>query len=371
MNTARAQSATNLSRSSPVASLAPRDPAPDSLCGRLLQNRYLPGALLSAGPFGARYLARDLSLNETVCLELLPRRALATWGESRAQLAKLAELGDPNIARLLGDGLVGGAWPYLVLERNTARTLESELAGSGPFELARVARIGAQCARGLAAAHGVGVLHGALAPHRVSLGARTGLEQARIAGFGLAPLLQASAETLLDSPPELYCYVSPEHARGETLDARSDIYSLGASLYALAAGKPPFEGSAAAVLRQHLRAIPEAPSRQRGSLQLAFRAFDKIIGRCLAKRRDQRYAGAAELALDLERLHAALARLQPAASAGATLRPASAERGAAPHPGPRAAAAPLHRTLQHCSARQLPKARGRLPVLPKVIVQGG
>ncbi|HWO08203.1 MAG TPA: hypothetical protein VNN80_01945, partial [Polyangiaceae bacterium] len=135
-------------------------------------------------------------------------------------------------------------------------------------------------------------------------------------------------------------------------------------LYALAAGRPVFEGSATGVLRQQRRADPEPPSRRRGARDLAFRAFDKIILRCLAKRPEQRYERAAELAADLARLDAVLSR-RPTPEAG-SVAPEDAARS-----GPRAAAAPAPRTVQRCSPRRPPKPRGRTPALPKVIVQDG
>jgi serine/threonine-protein kinase len=336
-----------------------RELPPASIRGRLLGNRYLPETLLSSGPFGARYLADDLSRGQTVCVELLPRRALAVWSELRTVAMRVADLGEPNAARLLGHGVAAGAWPFWVTEHG--RTLRDELASNGAFGLSRVARIGARCAKALAAAHRVGVLHGALAPDRILLDEDSPLRLARITGFGLAPLVRANGGVLFGSPPELYHYVSPEHARGEPLEARSDVYSLGAILYELAVGAPPFEGSATAVLRQHRRAEPELPSQRKGSADLAFRAFDKIVARCLAKRPDQRYAGAAQLAIDLARLEGALARLAPEPS------PAPAARS-----GPRVAPQPGPRALREVSAARLPpKRRGTLPTVPKVIVQSG
>lgn len=351
-----------------------RELPPESIRGRLLANRFLPETLSSSSPFGTRYLADDIARNETVCLELLPRRALAAWAEVRAAALRVSELGDPNIARIVAHGVACGAWPFWVTEHTGAPTLRDELRAEGCFNLPRVARIGARCASALAAAHGVGVLHGALAPDRISLVAQSPLALASISGFGLARVVEASGDALFGSPPELYPYVSPEHARGERLEPRSDIYSLGAILYELATGKPPFEGNATAVLRQHRRSEAVLPSRRSGSDELAFRAFDKIMMRCLAKRPGQRYAGATELAADLARLDAALARLRPstppAAAESAAASATSPQR--AQRSGPRVAGAPNRRAAAEVSpARRPPKARGDLPAVPKVIVRGG
>jgi eukaryotic-like serine/threonine-protein kinase len=354
-STAREQSSATIEHGEASARELRREAAPAQIQGRLLANRYLPERVLGAGPFGTRYLADDLARGEAVCVELLPRRALAVWSELRALTTRVAELGEPGLARLLGHGVAVDAWPFWVTEHG--RTLRDELAIGGAFELARVARIGARCAQALAAAHAAGVVHAALAPDRILVGSSNPLGGARIAGFGLSPLVRAHGDALFGSPPELYHYVSPEHARGEPLEARSDVYSLGAILYELAVGATPFEGTATAVLRQHRRGEAVLPSRRLGSADLAVRAFDKIVARCLAKRPAERYAGAAELAVDLARLESALARLAP-------------ER--AEDSGPRVAPRPGPRTLREVSpARHPPKRRAWLPAVPKVIVQGG
>ena len=361
-STAREQPLEIIESQRPSAGDLQRELPPASIRGRLLSNRYLPETRIGSSPFGARYVAEDLARGEMVCIELLPRRALATWNEARAAVTRLAELGDPNIASPLGHGVAAGAWPFWVTEHG--RTLRDELNACGTFDLARVARIGARCASALGAAHRAGVLHGALAPDRVLLGASSPLALARITGFGLAPVIEANGDALFGCPPELFCYLSPEHARGEPLEARSDIYSLGVILYELAVGAPPFTGNATAVLRQHRRAEPEPASARRGSREVAFRVFDKILARCLAKRPEQRYASAADLAADLARLDAALVRLQRSPS----VPPPAPE----PRSAPRATAAAIRRSASEFSpARRPPRALGGVPALPKVIVRGG
>jgi len=347
---------------------------PGSVRGRLLSNRYLPEALLDEGAFSVRYAALDVSNGEVVCLEFLPRRALVVWSAIRQSATRLAAHGDPNVAAALGHGVAGGAWPYLITEHGTPRTLQEELGAGEAFELGRVLRIGLSCAGALAAAHGAGVIHGALAPDRVLLRTMGAHEAVRITGFGLAPLIESNADALLSSGPRLYQYSSPELADGGRLDLRSDLYALGVILYELATGAPPFTGNVLSVLRQHRLAAVEPPSRRRGCQELAFRAFDKIVARCLMKDPERRYASAAELGADLGRLDAALSRKHAASDEAArrSSPPAAptVARGSTPPPSGPSARAP--RTAVLVSPAQPPPAKSRVGMrkLPKVIVRG-
>lgn len=335
----------------PARSLAD-ELAASALIGRALQERYVPEALVSESPLSACYRAQDDVIHETVHVELLPRRAAASFGRIRHAVARLAALGDPNIVDVIGLGLADGARPFLVTEY-PLHTLRETLA-AGPLELARLVRLGAQMAGALSAAHGAEVVHGALLPERIVTRGSGPLELAKLSGFGVAAWLEGTSPLPPVGNHEAR-YAAPERLASSAPDKRSDVYSLGAILYELATGTAPGEGAGL-----ETRPDVEPPSRRRGSTELAFRAFDKIIARCLLRAPDQRYPNAAELATDLWRLDAALGRAAAAARARAAQPDEAtprAERSSAVE------LSPAHRPPQ--------KSVVGMRRLPKVIVQSG
>jgi eukaryotic-like serine/threonine-protein kinase len=334
-----------------------------SIIGRLLSNRYVSEALSREGPFSVCYRANDTNIGQTVCLELLPRRAIKSFGQIRRAVTKLAALGDPNIVDVIGLGLAGGAWPFVVTE--LAPSTLREALRDGPFELARVVRLGAQLAGALAAAHGAGVLHGALALDRVAVFGSGSLEVAKLSGFGIARVFDGAAKTLFEGTPEAR-HVAPERLAGAPLDVRSDVYSLGAILYELVTGTPP--SGAGVVEPFEPRPPAEPPSRRCGSSELSFRAFDKIIERCLMRAPEQRYPNAAELAIDLGRLDAALGRA--AAARARVVRDDPADREPRSSKGSRRTDSDRPSRVELSPARRPPqKSVIGMRKLPKVIVQ--
>ncbi|MGP3967141.1 protein kinase domain-containing protein [Streptomyces sp. 6N223] len=278
---------------------------------QVLDGRYRIGQLLGEGGMGSVWEALDLRLERRVAVKVVgagigtgtmgrdPR--LADRFEREAKL--LAALSSPYIVTVhdVGEGRFDGqSVLYLVMERLTGRSLDQVLAAELP-PLADVARWGEQICRALAVAHASGVVHRDLKPANVMV-EPDGL--ARVLDFGIAAVLAESSDharltstgVVVGTP----AYMSPEQIEGGTVEARSDLYSLGCVLYALATGRPPFHGdSLYQLLRQQMEQEAPPPSSLRPELP---RAWDELITALLAKRPERRPRNAAETAERLREL---------------------------------------------------------------------
>ena len=275
---------------------------------------------LGEGAVGAVYRATDLSNGDVVAVKILNAR-LAGNPVVLRRFAKearmLAQAGNPFVANLV-DSNSDQDLHFLVIEFVAGGTL-SGLLGSGARLSEHVAlRLILDAARGLAVAHLQSIVHRDIKPDNILLttaGAEFGASDAagkladaalpllKLSDFGLARADQQSDSlaitqdgTILGTP----LYMSPEQCRGQLADARSDIYSLGATLFHMLAGRPPFQGeNHIAVMNQHCQAA--LPSLRQLCPELSDAAVT-VVEKCLAKNPDARYADASALQADLERL---------------------------------------------------------------------
>ena len=256
---------------------------------------------LGSGALGDVYRARDTRLGRTVALrrvtglddERLRNRLLS---EARA----LTDLSHPFVATLFEAGDDNGQL-YLATEFVPGDTL-TRLVGGRPLHPRRAAELAAQIADGLAEAHSRGFVHGDVRPENIIV---TPKGQAKLLELGLAPYTRAGASRASAAdgrasgatPHAALQYLSPEQALGQLPDARTDVFSLGAVLYTMLTGQPPFQaGTAGALAVAVLQAKPAPPSHHNPEVPLE---VDAIVGRAMMKSLDRRYQSAAEMAADL------------------------------------------------------------------------
>jgi formylglycine-generating enzyme required for sulfatase activity len=276
---------------SPKPSFAFLEPS-DPLClGRLAHYDMLE--VIGSGGMGIVFKARDIRLQRIVAIKTLAPE-LATCGTARQRFLREARAA----AAVSHDHIITiyaveqGPVPYLVMELIDGQSLQQKIEQSGPLELLEILRIGYQIAAGLAAAHDLGLTHRDIKPANILL--QNGIQRVRITDFGLARVADDGGITRIGEVVGSPQYMSPEQAQGHSVDARSDLFSLGCVLYAMAAGRSPFRAeSAVAVLR---RVCDESPLPIREINPAIPTWLAAIIDRLLAKDPNQRYQTAAEVA---------------------------------------------------------------------------
>jgi len=300
---------------------------------------------LGAGGMGEVYRARDKRLNRLVALKFLPEAASGSARDrfQREALA-IAAFNHPHICTLYEFGEHEGQ-PFLVMELLEGETLHARLA-RGPIAAPQAMQWAIEIADALQAAHAKGILHRDLKPGNIFVTQRGSV---KVLDFGLAQFTAAAGSSAddatlagthanfpaaapLTSPGSTLgtaAYMSPEQARGEALDARSDLFSLGVVLYQMASGQPPFRGRTSADLTVAiLTQTPVPPSAVRAEIPAR---LDDIVAQCLEKDPDLRFQSAADLRAGLRRLGgAASASSSGPASAGASGSAAAPASSAAP-----------------------------------------
>ena len=263
---------------------------------------------LGAGGMGEVYLAKDTQLHRNVAIKVLPEELGADGDRLRrfAHEARAASaLNHPNIVTVYGVG-ESDSLSYIAIELVEGKTL-AETMMQGPLPAKKILEIGAQIAEGLAAAHEAGIVHRDLKPANVMV-TRNGL--VKILDFGLAKTkgpsgpADSSVTTVVASPTlpgevmGTAGYMSPEQARGEEVDYRSDQFSLGSVMYEMATGRRAFRGKTTIeILMAILNEEPEPLARLQPALPAPLRW---TIERCLAKSPAERYQSTRDLARELQ-----------------------------------------------------------------------
>ena len=248
---------------------------------------------LGEGGMGVVYEAEDMRLGRKVALKFLPARVAANagaLGRFQAEARAASALNHPNICTIYSVQDPDGE-PFIEMERLEGETLRERLK-RGPLDAGGVMTLARQILDGLDAAHAKGIVHRDLTPGNVFCTERG----VKILDFGIATL--ESAPEAAGAVMGTAGYMSPEQARGEPVDARTDLFSLGALLYEMATGEVAFPGASAAAIRQAvLDADPIPPRRVNPALSAA---LGRVILTALRKDRDRRYQRAADMRADLE-----------------------------------------------------------------------
>ncbi len=272
---------------------------------RLVGGRYELGELIGYGGMAEVHRGRDVRLGRDVAIKVL-RADLARdpsfLNRFRREAQSAAGLNHPSIVSVYDTGEDVGAegtvQPYIVMEFVQGRTLRDILKAEGKLPPRRAMEIIADVSAALDFSHRAGLVHRDVKPANVMI---TQAGAVKVMDFGIARAVADNSATVTQTANVIGTaqYLSPEQARGEAVDARSDVYSTGCLLYELVTGVPPFQGdSPVAVAYQHVREAASAPSSRVPGLPPA---LDSIVMKALAKNPMNRYQSAGEMRSDLQR----------------------------------------------------------------------
>jgi serine/threonine protein kinase len=283
------------------------------MIGQTISHYRITGQLGSGG-MGVVYEAEDLDLGRHVALKFLPpqlSRDQNALDRFLLEARTASALNHPNICTIYSVEKAGEQ-SFIAMELLEGETLDRRLS-AGPLPIDRLLDWTIQLSDALDAAHAKGIIHRDIKPANIFITQRG---QLKVLDFGLAKLARPEMEmetigATQDSPGQLQltspgatvgtiAYMSPEQARGEDLDARTDLFSLGVVIYQMATGRLPFSGATSAVIFHAILQFDPIPASQ--SISMLPHRLDEIIGKALEKDRDLRYHSAGDLRGDLKRL---------------------------------------------------------------------
>jgi serine/threonine protein kinase len=284
-----------------------------------VDKRYRVLTRIGSGGMGLVYRVEHIQLGKIAAMKVLhadTARDAEAVRRFRTEAQAVSRLSHPNIVQTFDFGQSEGAL-YLVMEYVRGEDLAAIVQRDGPLPFERAAPLFVQICSALTDAHESGVIHRDLKPENIVVVQRRGeMAHAKVLDFGLAKLRERTDGADVTSGGQVIgtpYYMSPEQVRSEPLDVRTDVYSLGATLYRVLTGTPPFQApTPVGVLTKHITDPLEPPRVRAPELNLPKEA-DAIVARAMAKSREDRYASAAEVQRDLEAAMAALSAVRPKA----------------------------------------------------------
>jgi serine/threonine-protein kinase len=274
------------------------DPTSDTLLDRVIDGRYHVEAVVGEGGMGTVYRVRHVLLGKLLALKAL-RADLASDGEvaqrfiHEARIA--ASVSHPGLVQISDFGTLPTGQPYLVMELLEGMALSALLRRYGALSPARAAAIVRKVAEAVQVAHEAGIVHRDLKPDNIHIRVSENGDEVRIVDFGLAKVVGGSRFTRAGVVFGTPHYMSPEQASGESIDPRTDVYSVGVVLYEMLAGRVPFEADTyMGVLTQHIYMRPVPFSERLGNPK-GVDVLQAIVLRCLEKEPARRFATMTEL----------------------------------------------------------------------------
>jgi len=267
--------------------------------GRLLANRFEVLEKIGSGGMGTVYRVLDREVNEEMALKILKPEiaSSASVVERFKNELKLARrISHKNVCRLYDLHEDAGVY-FMTMECVAGEDLKTRIRRDGRLSARNAVALAKQVVEGMAEAHRLGVIHRDLKPQNIMIDLQGSV---RIMDFGIARQLSGpdlTAAGMLVGTPH---YMAPEQAAGESVDHRIDIYSLGAILYEMVTGQPPFEGASGLdVAMKHRTEPPRPPRELNGEVS---EELDRLILKCLAKKREERCQSAEELLTELNHI---------------------------------------------------------------------
>lgn len=271
----------------------------DQYIGKRIADQFTILERIGAGGMGSVYKAEQPEMNRFVAVKILHakyRQREDLVARFRREARAMSQLSHPNTARVFLFGQLDDGACYFVMEHLVGRNLAQVVRAEGPMALERATRIMAQACSALEEAHRSGIIHRDLKPENIFLTQQGGIvDFPKVLDFGLAKVtekqmrpgsLMLTREGMVFGTPE---FMSPEQARGKTLDPRSDIYSLGVIIYELLTGKLPFDArNSIEFIQLHVNTPPIPLSMRVPGLTFP-PAVDAVIARALAKNPEERW----------------------------------------------------------------------------------